>query len=150
MRGGIGLLIVLLAAGAGCFGDDDDKGPAEPEVSDYTGSFLVADTLDYNTCMVTAPLGAVVNVVVAGDAISFAGIPESWDEQTLRGLGATAPTTVPINIQENCYGTYVASFDIRFSDPDSFVGTYAVTYTYTAGCQAPDCEYGYRIGGRRP
>ncbi len=148
MRGAMGLLLVALMLSAGCFGKDD--GPSGTSTPNYSGSFMLADTLDHNSCAVPAPLGAVVNVVVTGDAITFAGIAGTWDTQTLRGEGATAPTTVPINIQDDCYGTYVASYAIQYSDPDSFVGTYDVTYTYTAGCGAPDCDYGYRIGGRRP
>ena len=30
------------------------------------------------------------------------------------------------------------------------VGSYAIANTYTAGCGAPPCDYGYRIGCRRP
>lgn len=149
MRRWTGLLIAALVLGAGCFGDDDED-PAEPEASIYSGSFVVADTLDYSSCPVTAPLGTIVHVTVTGDSITFAGFPGSWDAQTLRGYGVTAPATVPIDPDDDCYGTYVVTFDIRFSDPDSFFGTYAVVNTYTAGCGAAPCEYGYRIGCRRP
>jgi hypothetical protein len=149
MRRWMGLLVVALLLAAGCFGDDD-KDPAEPDASPYSGSFVVADTLDYSDCAVEAPLGMIVHVTVAEDAITFAGFAGTWDAQTLRGYGVTAPATVPIDPDEDCYGTYVVTFDIRFSDPDSFTGTYAVANTYTEGCGAPDCAYAYRIGGRRP
>jgi hypothetical protein len=144
-----GILLAILALCLGCFGDDDD-GPAGPEAPVYSGTFAIADTLEANSCDLTAPLGAQVNVTVSGDAITFAGIDGAWDADELRGQGSSAPTTVPINPTEDCYGTYVASFDIVFDDEDHFHGRYEVGYSYTAGCGAPDCGYDYRIGGTRP
>ena len=141
-----GLIVGLFYLG--CFGDDD--GPSGAANPDYSGSFLVADTLEINSCAVPAPLGAQVAVDVSGTAITFAGIAGTWDPDALHGAGSSGPTTVPINPAQDCYGTYVASFDIVFDDEDHFRGRYTVDYSYTAGCGAPDCGYAYRIGGTRP
>lgn len=143
---------VLLAALAlvSCFDDN----PAEPkkkdsDLSPYSGTFAVTDTLEFGDCAVPAPLGAAVNVIVEGDSISFAGFWGDWDEATLTGGGTSPETTVPVD-PPTCYAYYTATFEITYANADTFYGTYGASFRKDAACPNSDpCSFLYRIRGAR-
>jgi hypothetical protein len=130
-----------------------DDNPSEPEdenppVSPYSGSFTIADTLDYNDCTAPPVYLDVVNVTVEGDSIRFAGFWGDWDEGTLTGGGVSPEVTIPIPPICNSYYTF--SFEITYTDTDHFYGWYHLSYRKDPECPNPDpCEYQYRIGGSR-
>jgi hypothetical protein len=140
-------IIALIAVSCGEEGPTDAK-EKEPE-SPYSGYFSIADTIDFSTCALTAPLGAFINVKVEEDTIVFAGMAGAWDESEARGHGVTPERTVPINPGTGCNGYYTIEFDITYTDYDHFHGYYRVSNRYSPECGAQPCSYGYRIGGNR-
>ena len=148
------LLLICLLALPACFDDDTTKPKNDngdgPETSPYSGAFLIADTLDSNTCAMPAPLGIDENVVVVGDSINFAGFPGVWDSLTATGSGTTPETTIPVD-PPDCYAYQTVTFSITFTDTDHFYGTYGASFRKDPECPNPDpCSYTYRIGGTRP
>lgn len=141
--------VVLLFA-ASCGDDSPTKAKiTEPESSPYSGFFWISDTLDNNSCAVTAPPGGYVNVTVMGNYILFSGFAGTWEESKAHGCGMSPETKAPINLSKECYGYYTTVFGITYYDYNSFVGYYHVDYRYSAGCNSQPCSFTYRIGGRR-
>ena len=153
MKKTLAFLIILALSLPACFGDDgtkpSKKDDDEPDTSPYSGSFLIADTLDVNTCLVPTPPSTVTNITVEDATILFGTVAGVWDSLTLTGSGTSPEVTVPVD-PPTCNAYYTISFSITYTDTDHFHGTYDVSYRKDAGCPNPDpCSYRYRIGGSR-
>lgn len=135
-----------------CFDDDPakpKKDDDDPDVSPYSGTFAIADTIEYDDCVAPPVHLTYVNVTVEGDSISFGGFWGDWDEGALTGGGTCPEVTIPVS-PPTCYAYYTFSFEITYTDTDHFHGWYHVAYRKDAGCTNPaPCEYHYRIGGSR-
>lgn len=144
----LALLIVLPA----CFDEDPTK-PADKDddndSSPYSGSFTIADTLDYSTCAAPTVGPTPVTVVTVRDTtILFGTFAGEWDSLTLTGSGTAPEVTVPVPPYCNAY--YTVSFSITYTDLDHFYGTFDVSFRKEPECPNPDpCSYRYRIGGTR-
>jgi hypothetical protein len=124
---------------------DDDPDPVSP----YSGTFVIADSADYNTCLSPPVTFTTVNVRVEGDSIFFGGFWGDWDEGTLTGGGTSPEVTVPV-IPPNCYAHYTFSFEIEYSDVNHFAGWYHLAYRKDPACPNADpCEYLFWIRGTR-
>jgi hypothetical protein len=116
---------------------------------EYEGTFTVTSTLDYNDCVLPAPLPVGVNITIDDDSITFAEFGGSWDTDTKTGSGVTPETTIPVT-PPTCNAYYWVTFDITYTDKDHFSGTYRVDYRKDAECTNPDpCYYTYSISGAR-
>ena len=147
------ILTVICVLLAFCIFTSCDDDPVElkknPPPPDYSGTFLMADTLVTSTCMLPVPPSASEDVTVRNDTIIFAGFYGTWDASELRSYGTSAPVTILIS-PPDCYGHYTVTFDITYLDEDNFYGTWLVAYTYDVGCGSNPCSYLYNIGGTRP
>jgi hypothetical protein len=142
------LILLAFLAASGC--DDNPVVPKKksPPPPDFSGTFLMADTLVSSTCQFPVGPGTLEDVTVWGDSIKFAGFYGSWDGAAKRGQGTDGPFTVPIN-PPDCWGYYTVMFDITFLDVDHFYGTWQIGYTYDVYCWTNPCSYLYKIGGTR-
>jgi hypothetical protein len=151
MKSFISIAAIAVALALVSCSDDNPSEPEDgnPDISQYSGSFMVTDTLEFNDCAIPAPLGATVNVIVEGDSIFFGGFWGDWDEATLTGGGTSPETTVPVD-PPTCYAYYTVTFEITYANADTFYGTYGVSNRKDATCPNPDpCSYLYRIRGAR-
>jgi hypothetical protein len=139
----------MLLCAFGC--EDGKKNPAEPGngQSDYSGAFMVDYTLMVSTCTgPMPPLDDDVSIVVEDDSIWFGSIPGGWAEEGTRGMGTSEQTCVPI-VPPDCNGCFTRTFDLTYSSPDTFQGTFDIDFTYTAACGSSDCTTRYSIIGTR-
>ena len=143
------VICVLLAFCIFTSCDDDPVEPKKKAPPNYSGSFIMADTLISSSCSFPVAPGTIEDVTVRNDTIIFAGFYGTWDASELRGYGTSAPVTILIS-PPDCYGHYTVTFDITYLDEDNFYGTWLVAYTYDVGCGSNPCSYLYNIGGTRP
>jgi hypothetical protein len=128
--------------------DDDPVELKKKTPPNYSGTFLMADTLIISTCTNPDPPDSVEHVAVRNDTIIFAGFYGTWDASTLRGEGSQGPIYVPID--QTCTAQLFVIFNITFLDEDRFYGTWEVQYNYHRPCiPSYTCAYTYKIGGTR-
>jgi hypothetical protein len=146
----LAIVLAIIAVIAAC-GDDpaDPDNGEDPEVSPYSGIFVIESELVSNNCVEPVPPTTMTTVVVEGDSILFGGFPGDWDEVSLTGTGDTPEYTVPVDPPE-CYAYYTIVYEIVYVNADSFSGTYGANYRKDPGCPNPDpCSFLYNITGSR-
>jgi hypothetical protein len=152
MKRFIVIALLIPIAVLSCFDDD----PADPdenggEISPYTGIFTVSSTFTGSDCDYPpdGPPGT-LSMVITDDVIAFGTTIGTWNESELTGTATSAQTCIPMpTIHEDCVRCYDFTYDIVYSDPDSFAGTYTVHFYYSLECETDDCYTTYDIEGVR-
>ncbi len=136
-----------------CFDSDD---PTEPdgngeETSPYSGTFTLTSTGPESDCNYPAPeYGSTLQIVVSGGVITIGTAVGAWNEGDTSGTATSSETCVPIpSIADDCVRCFYYTFDIQYSHPDTFAGTYTVIYEHSAECGVGECYTTYAIEGVR-
>ena len=144
------LLAAWLFVLPACSAEDDGTKPGRWDGSEYGGAFYVTFTLVETSCAVAPPLDGIATIEIAGDTIVWGSMRGPWDAEARHGSGeSVAPVCIPINPSTGCIGCSTMSFDVVYASVDSFSGTFATHFSYTAACGNDSCSTYYTISGSR-
>jgi hypothetical protein len=145
------LALVIPIALFACFDDDDPAGPDENgDASPYSGTFTVTSTGPESDCNFPAlPPGSPMQITVSGDVIAIGSVIGIWDDTDKSGTATSAETCVPIGTPLDCVRCFYYTFEIQYSHPDTFAGTYTVIYEHSVECEVGECYTIYAIEGVR-